>query len=487
MGAGELDGGGEIMIDRAEIMELAGRLGLRPDVVEKDYVLGWLLSGISRDDELGPKWVFKGGTCLKKCFFETYRFSEDLDFTVTDAAQLDRDFLIDRFRLIAKWLYDETGIELPADLLRFDVYDTARGSRAGQGRVAYRGPMVRGGDLPRVKLDLTADEVLVMPAVMRPVVHPYSDAPEQGLEARCYAFEEVFGEKVRALGERARPRDLYDVINLFRNGDFPAAAAAIRSVVQRKCDFKGIEFPTLAALNPFREELVGEWGNMLGHQLPSLPPIDSFLAVLPEFYGWLAGAERPIIVAVHPLAGDAEIIRWPAGAIGAPGHRTSFFETIRFAAANRLCVDLDYTDKDGNRRSRLIEAYSLRRSKAGDVLLMAVRADDGEPRSYRVDSINGARATDRTFVARFPVELTPSGPLSIPDKTFSSTGGGMSWGASRPTRSRLGRSGPTYVFRCPVCGKEFERKTRDPSLRPHKNRAKLDCYGRSGVFVRTKY
>ena len=26
--------------------------------------------------------VFKGGTCLKKCFFETYRFSEDLDFTV---------------------------------------------------------------------------------------------------------------------------------------------------------------------------------------------------------------------------------------------------------------------------------------------------------------------------------------------------------------------------------------------------------------------
>jgi hypothetical protein len=35
------------------------------------------------------------------------------------------------------------------------------------------------------------------------------------------------------------------VINLFRNGDFPAAAAAIRDVVQRKCAFKGIAFPTL--------------------------------------------------------------------------------------------------------------------------------------------------------------------------------------------------------------------------------------------------
>lgn len=26
--------------------------------------------------------MFKGGTCLKKCYIETYRFSEDLDFTV---------------------------------------------------------------------------------------------------------------------------------------------------------------------------------------------------------------------------------------------------------------------------------------------------------------------------------------------------------------------------------------------------------------------
>jgi hypothetical protein len=31
---------------------------------------------------LSNQWVFKGGTCLKKCYIETYRFSEDLDFTV---------------------------------------------------------------------------------------------------------------------------------------------------------------------------------------------------------------------------------------------------------------------------------------------------------------------------------------------------------------------------------------------------------------------
>ena len=38
-------------------------------------------------------WVFKGGTCLKKCYFETYRFSEDLDFTLRDESHLDDGFL----------------------------------------------------------------------------------------------------------------------------------------------------------------------------------------------------------------------------------------------------------------------------------------------------------------------------------------------------------------------------------------------------------
>lgn len=76
------------MIDRREILESASSLGLLPNVVEKDYVLGWLLAGINAHPALADAWVFKGGTCLKKCYFETYRFSEDLDFTLRDAESL---------------------------------------------------------------------------------------------------------------------------------------------------------------------------------------------------------------------------------------------------------------------------------------------------------------------------------------------------------------------------------------------------------------
>ncbi len=74
------------MIDKREILETASALRLLPHVVEKDYVLGWLLAGINAHPALATSWVFKGGTCLKKCYFETYRFSEDLDFTLRDVA-----------------------------------------------------------------------------------------------------------------------------------------------------------------------------------------------------------------------------------------------------------------------------------------------------------------------------------------------------------------------------------------------------------------
>jgi len=59
------------MIDRREILEFSRETGLAADIVEKDYVLGWLLAGIYDNRDLKNTWIFKGGTCLKRCFFET--------------------------------------------------------------------------------------------------------------------------------------------------------------------------------------------------------------------------------------------------------------------------------------------------------------------------------------------------------------------------------------------------------------------------------
>ncbi|MFO7991817.1 MAG: nucleotidyl transferase AbiEii/AbiGii toxin family protein [Thermoplasmata archaeon] len=56
----------------------------RADLVEKDVILHNLLSEISDDGMLRDDLIFKGGSCLIKCYLGYYRFSEDLDFTWKD-------------------------------------------------------------------------------------------------------------------------------------------------------------------------------------------------------------------------------------------------------------------------------------------------------------------------------------------------------------------------------------------------------------------
>lgn len=113
---------------------------------------------------------------------------------------------------------------------------------------------------------------LVLSPALQPVYHPYSDELEGGIQALCYVYEEVFGEKLRALAERIRLRDLYDVVNLFRNSTIKPAAGVLFDILRQKCEFKGISVPVLADLESHKESLEGSWANMLGHRLPNLPP-----------------------------------------------------------------------------------------------------------------------------------------------------------------------------------------------------------------------
>jgi predicted nucleotidyltransferase component of viral defense system len=69
------------MITAKEINSFSEKLGVPTATIDKDWVLGHLLSGIFNNAYFQEHLIFKGGTCLKKCYFENYRFSEDLDFT----------------------------------------------------------------------------------------------------------------------------------------------------------------------------------------------------------------------------------------------------------------------------------------------------------------------------------------------------------------------------------------------------------------------
>ena len=84
--------------------------------------------------------------------------------------------------------------------------------------------------------------------MMKVVVQTRGMAPLQrlstdGNNALCYTYEKLFGEKVRALGERARPRDLYDVKNLFWHTEFRPRTSEVLDVLREKRAFKSIPLP----------------------------------------------------------------------------------------------------------------------------------------------------------------------------------------------------------------------------------------------------
>lgn len=475
-------------------MDFSREFGLASNVIEKDYMLGWLLAGISQHEELSASWAFKGGTCLKKCYFETYRFSEDLDFTLTDAEHQNQEFLVNAFRETAGWIYDASGIEVPRDLIKFDVYKNPRGKTSVQGRIAYRGPLRPGGDPPRIKLDLTDDEVLVADPVSREVFHPYSDSPEGGIHVPCYCFEEVFAEKIRALGERLRPRDLYDVIHLYRHDSTRQGREQILSILEAKCAFKGIPVPTMEILEakPEQAELVAEWENMLGHQVPVLPPFEQFWQELPEVFDWLYRAAEKTAPAAIPVGRHVIDTAWQPPAMAQAWHTRVPLEPVRFAAANHLCVQLNYIDAQGIRTTPIIEPYSLRQTTEGNLLLYAVKHETGEDRSYRVDRIQSASVTKISFTPRYAIELTTGVSISAPPPTMRA--GGI--GSARPQRikstvravkSSVSNYGPKYIFKCTVCGKQFTHKSNDSSLNHHRNKQGYPCPGRTGMYITTKF
>lgn len=452
------------MISRFDLDERVREWGLREDVVEKDYVLGWVLWGIGADPVLSQNWTFKGGTCLKKCYLETYRFSEDLDFTVMPEGPILADDLHPVLARVLANVNAESGIDFSG---RAPLLKTHKSGRYTEGRIYYTGP--RGSPMvASIKLDLSGSEKIVRPTVLQPIVHSYPDELPAPATVRCYSFEEVFAEKIRAMGERGRPRDLYDIVNLYRRDDLANAPAAVKSALIDKCRTKGVPIPTYESVSAavILEELETEWVQMLGHQLPALPRLEDFWAELPRLFQWLEGAvSRQRLAPV--AAGTSEDLNpeWtPPPMVSTWGGRVPL-ESVRFAAANRLCVNLGYQGS-----VRTIEPYSLRQTRAGNLLLFAVKAESSELRAYRVDRIESVQITNRMFAPRFAIEFSLGGPLIAPSAARTAP--------SRPARS-TGRflTGPIYIVECPFCRKKFRRSTRNLRLNQHKTQDGFPCPG----------
>lgn len=190
------------MIKPGEIQNKAREVGVRDQQIEKDYILSWILQGISQHKDLSQNIVFKGGTVLKKVYFEEYRFSGDLDFTLLDNA-ISNDKIFEWFREVFEFVRDEANI--PLNIIDNNEYEDG----GINFYISHVGPLGGIGANKKVKVDISRSESLVFDPVEKEAFLVYTDQEDHKL--LCYRLEEVLVEKMRSVMQRMQARDFYDI------------------------------------------------------------------------------------------------------------------------------------------------------------------------------------------------------------------------------------------------------------------------------------
>lgn len=263
------------MIGFPELRRKAREWKIPEQTIEKDYVLGWVLKGIFSDEILRESLVLKGGTALRKTYFPGYRFSEDLDFT--DAKNLDLELLKERLNIFTSVITEESGIKF--ETIKVEKTRDKLGEEAYDVRVYFIGPRRQRVDPPRIKLDITYYEELMLPSKKRILFHPYSDEKNCIAEVEVYALEEILAEKMRALIQRTRPRDLYDAWFLLKFHSDSFKREKLTDLFLKKCTYKKIEYKSIKnfGFEDRKQDFINAWRTSLQNQLRSLPDVETVI------------------------------------------------------------------------------------------------------------------------------------------------------------------------------------------------------------------
>jgi len=156
------------VIKPGEIQKKARAVGVRDQQIEKDYILSWILQGVAKHSELSKVIVFKGGTVLKKVYFEDYRFSEDLDFTLLNN-DISNQQIFDYFNDVFEYVKEEANIPL-------EIIDDNEHEDGGINfYISYIGPFGGMSAHKSVKVDISKGEELQFKPINKDVFLTYTD------------------------------------------------------------------------------------------------------------------------------------------------------------------------------------------------------------------------------------------------------------------------------------------------------------------------
>jgi predicted nucleotidyltransferase component of viral defense system len=265
------------MIPYLELRSAARTAGVPASTIERDYVQGWFLAGLTWD-----VLALKGGTAIRKAFIPDYRFSDDLDFTLTTPVKIGTiqsivDAAVDNAKTAGRIMLEEAKrIEEVQNGFMMALRFRLEGS-------SYR--------TVKLKLDFTKseNEQILLPLQTRRLIHKYSDRCTGTL--RTYSLAEMVSEKIRSLFQRTRARDLYDIWYLLRSG--LVDEGLIRQMVGKKCQMKQLTVDP-GQLSGRSSGFRYAWKASLAHQMREVPEFstvfDWTLSALSGFGGGIRKA-----------------------------------------------------------------------------------------------------------------------------------------------------------------------------------------------------
>ncbi len=267
------------MITRQELQRITNEKKL-PDLafMEKDYALTWVLKAVFTNPFLSKVLLFKGGTCLSKIFAQNYRLSEDLDFTLRKNKMITADKIISELTKEFKEIKENGGPELKTKNTK--VLENEGFIRI---KIQYKAVLEQTGTL---KFEVSKNEKVIYAAYRTTLRETrYSDI--EAFEVNCYAIQEIAVEKLRALFQRGKSRDYYDLWKIMTDKELKykliIEASDLRGLLVEKCESNKIDYrPELIFAEEQLQSAKENWETALKRMVSNLPEFEQVIGELKE-------------------------------------------------------------------------------------------------------------------------------------------------------------------------------------------------------------
>jgi len=217
----------ENKIDLDDLRRLSIGTKFPQELLEKDYHLTRILHKIS--EKQIKDLVFKGGTCLNKCYLGFYRLSEDLDFVYNkDTKELSKrqiKLILDKLRREIIEILDSLGFETSKELGKgWKMLTSKLKPRIVGLEIITKYNSIIDNSVQTIKIEISFRKRLRKPTKRKTIKHEFINATgesilEKDIEIEVIDLSENLAEKFRALMIRKNIaiRDIYDIYFILKN------------------------------------------------------------------------------------------------------------------------------------------------------------------------------------------------------------------------------------------------------------------------------